>query len=377
MRIGVDTRDLQIARTGARTYLAEILSAFERVAAPHVIVPLTPKNAETARSGSTIGKIREHVAYTWWKQVELPRLAKANCCDVIFCTDYTVPLISHAKTIPVFHDGNFWVTPEHYNRLWRVLMDVFAVPGAKRSPAVVTVSEFSRQEIAAHTGIVLEKIIVIPNAPKTSTATSLPAADLLQVLARYDLADRVPYILHVGVLEKRKNLVRLVEAFALFKERVQVPYRLVLVGQPGPRQAMDDSINIQAAIRRLGLADYVRLIGYVSDTDLPALYQGAAMFVFPSLREGFGIPILEAYNSRLPVAAANSSAIPEVAGGAALLFDPNNTNEMAESMAKLAQDASLRSTLIEQGLKRMSCYSWDRTARELISLFERTVEHRT
>lgn len=369
MRIGVDTRDLLLARTGARTYLVEVLAALERVAGPHVVISLAPARTEPIRRDNALAKIGEHVAHTWWKQVQLPRLAQARGCDVIFCTDFTAPLLPRAKAVPVFFDGNFWVTPDHYNRFWRMLMDVTAIPAARRAPAVVTISEFSRQEIAHYTGIPVERIVAIPIAPKTATRTVLAAEERAAVLARYDLDGEVPFALHVGVLEKRKNLVRLVEAFARFREQVSGPYRLVLVGQPGPRQDMDDSGNIRASIERLGLGDAVRLLGHVGDSDLPALYQGAAMFVFPSLREGFGIPVLEAFSSRLPVAAAASSAIPEVAGDGALLFDPEDTGAIAQAMVAVAKDPVLQARLVENGLVQAARYSWDRTALELLALF--------
>lgn len=370
MRIGVDTRDLLLSRTGARTYLVEVLAALERVAGPHEIIPLRPQRAGAVRRANALDKVREHITFTWWKQVELPRLAAAKGCDVIFCTDFSAPLFSRAKTVPVFHDGNFWVNPEHYNRWWRLLMNTFAVPAARRSPAVVTVSAFAREEIAAHTGIPLERIVVIPNAAKSSTTAPPSPGETAHILAGYGLDANTPFVLHVGVLEKRKNLVRLVEAFAQFCTQVDQSYQLVLVGQPGPRQDMDDSANIQASIERLLLTDRVRQIGYVPDEHLPAFYQGATLLVFPSLREGFGIPILEAFSSRLSVAAARSSAIPEVAGDAALLFDPTDSTAIAEAMLRLAQDAALRQELIERGLERATLYSWDRTGRALIALFE-------
>jgi glycosyltransferase involved in cell wall biosynthesis len=306
--------------------------------------------------------------------VQLPRLARAKGCDILFCTDFTAPLVTQARPVPVFYDGNFWVTPAHYNRWWRLLMNATAIPAARRAPAVVTISEFSRREIAQYTGIAPERIVAIPIAPKTATRTVLPAAAVAATLARYGLEAGAPFALHVGVLEKRKNLVRLVEALARVQAAGGQPRQLVLVGQPGPRQDMDDSANIRAAIARLGLAECVRLIGHVPDGDLPAFYQGAALFVFPSLREGFGMPVLEAFSSRLPVAAADSSAIPEVAGDAALLFDPLDVDAIAAALRRLAEDDGLRAALVERGVARAAGYSWERTARELVALFARIVE---
>ncbi|MCC6454913.1 MAG: glycosyltransferase family 4 protein [Caldilineaceae bacterium] len=375
MRIGIDIRDLGIARTGARTYLEETLSALQS-ASGHEVVPLHPQNVATTRDRSRFARVAEHAAFAYWKQVQLPLMAKERQCDVLFCTDYTVPLQTSIPAIPVFYDASFWAHPEQYNWIWRKSLDLLTVPAAKRAPAVVTISEFARKNIIAYTGISPDRIIAIPIAPKTKATHSLADADVSAILARYTIDVDVPYILHVGVMEKRKNLVRLVEAFALFQQQVGTPYQLVLVGQPGPRADMDDSANIREAVTALGLADSVRMAGHVPDEALPALYQGASMFVFPSLREGFGIPILEAFNHDLPVAAANSSAIPEVAGDAALLFEPTDPQDIAAAMLRVAGNEVLRNQLIGKGRARRQQFSWDKTAQELITLFERVIAKR-
>lgn len=377
MRIGIDTRDLVIARTGARTYLEEVLAGLSRQAGSHAIIQLQPKQMDPVHGRGAIGKMREHTNFIWWKQVELPRLAQQQGCDVIFCTDFTVPLFASAKTVPVFYDGSFWVNPEHYNRYWRLLMNTFAIPAAKRSPAVVTISEFSRQEIATCTGIPQQRIMAIPIAAKTAASVQLTKTEIELILIRYGLHIDVPFILHVGVLEKRKNLVRLVEAFAQFLNQVDKPYQLVLLGQPAPKTNMDDSENIRNTVERLGLHERVQFTGYVPDADLAAFYQGAKLFAFPSLYEGFGIPILEAFKNQLPVITARSSAIPEVAGDAALLFDPMDTASIAQAMLQVACDAGLCKTLIERGKKRSQYYNWDSTAKQLLALFEQITKGET
>jgi glycosyltransferase involved in cell wall biosynthesis len=187
----------------------------------------------------------------------------------------------------------------------------------------------------------------------------------------------VLFSLHVGVLEKRKNLPRLVEAFARFSTWIEHPYHLILVGPVGPKRDMDDSASIRATIERLGLEKSVVLVGHVPDHDLPAFYQGATFFVFPSLREGFGIPVLEAFNNDLPVVAADSTAIPEVAGDAALLFEPTDVEAMAQAMLRVATDNDLRASLVRRGRERTRLFSWDRTASRLIDLFEQILNQET
>ena len=372
LRIAIDIRDLQIAKTGAKTYLEELCHALPKVAPQHTFIFLQPA-WQLPKGKTVLHKILGHVAFFWWKEIELPLLAWLNNCDIIFCTDYTVPLFSSAKTIPVFHDANFWANPQQYNRIWRLLITIFAVSAAKKSACVVTVSNFSRKEIVKYTHIPQEKIIPIPNAPKTATHTQLSSEETKHILKKYNLNPNIPIILHVGVLEKRKNLPRLIQAFAQFLNMVDNLYQLVLVGQPGPKKNLDDSVAIKSTIQQLKLHEHVHLSGYIADEDLAALYQSASIFAFPSLREGFGIPVLEAFHHDVPVMASNSSALPEVVGDAALLFDPLDITMIAETMFQLATDHALRQQLMERSKQQTQLYTWEKTAQQLVELFESVV----
>jgi glycosyltransferase involved in cell wall biosynthesis len=370
LRIGIDTRDLNIARTGARTYLEEIITALPRVSPQYKFIHLQPRKYRKPDE-SALGKIREHINYILWKQFELPWLAKKEKCNILYCTDYSVPLFPLCPAVPVFHDAFFWANPDHYNRLWRLLLGLFTVPAARKAPGVVTVSRYSGQEISGYTGIPLDKIVVIPIAPKSSTLTRVSRNQIREILIKYGADPGLPYALHVGVMEKRKNLPRLIEAFACFLGKVNKPYQLVLVGQPGPKQDLDDSRSIKEALRKYGVEEHVVITGYVPDEDLPAFYQGACFYIFPSYKEGFGIPILEAFNCDLPVAAANNSSLPEVCGNAAVLFDPQDTLAITAAMVRISQDDQLRLELVKQGRERAKLYSWDITASQLITLFEK------
>jgi glycosyltransferase involved in cell wall biosynthesis len=190
-----------------------------------------------------------------------------------------------------------------------------------------------------------------------------------KTLARYDLVDK-PFLLHVGVLEKRKNLPRLVEAFALAKQELAQDYRLVLVGQPGPKRDMDDSLLIKKTIHNLGLEQSVIMTGYISDEELPVFYQNANCYAFPSLYEGFGLPILEAFANDLPLVAANCASLPEIAGDAALFFDPYDIEDMAQQIVCAVNDDTARNRLVEAGRKRIREFSWETAAREIIEIME-------
>jgi glycosyltransferase involved in cell wall biosynthesis len=368
MRIAVDVRDLLIAKTGNRTYLEELSRALPEVTDRHKFIFLAPRWKPPA--GNTVWhKILGHISLYLWKEVELPWRAWREGCDVVFCTDYIVPLFYAGETIPVFHDAGFWERPQDYNRLWRLLLDVLALPAARRSAATITVSQFSKQRLASLTGISRDRLRVVFEAPKSMSLAPQDLQSSKTTLARYDLVDK-PFLLHVGVLEKRKNLPRLVEAFALAKQELAQDYRLVLVGQPGPKRDMDDSLLIKKTIHNLGLEQSVIMTGYISDEELPVFYQNANCYAFPSLYEGFGLPILEAFANDLPLVAANCASLPEIAGDAALFFDPYDIEDMAQQIVCAVNDDTARNRLVEAGRKRIREFSWETAAREIIEIME-------
>jgi glycosyltransferase involved in cell wall biosynthesis len=188
----------------------------------------------------------------------------------------------------------------------------------------------------------------------------LGRVDPAPVRARHNLAP--DYLLHVGTLQPRKNLLRLIEAVATV--RAQWPLvQLVLAGQPGWQAG---PIEQQARAH----ADFVRLLDYVPDDDLAGLYSGARAFVFPSLYEGFGFPVLEAMACGTPVVCANTSSLPEVAGDAALLVDPTDTAALAGAIGRVLADEPLRASLVAKGLEQVKKFSWPRTAKETLKVFD-------
>ncbi|HLY31708.1 MAG TPA: glycosyltransferase family 1 protein, partial [Ktedonobacterales bacterium] len=179
------------------------------------------------------------------------------------------------------------------------------------------------------------------------------------------------YLLHVGVLERRKNLVTLVEAFALWRQRGgSRSFKLVLVGQPGPRPDLDDSAAIHEAIARNRLGSSVVLTGHLSIEERNAFYTHAAAVVIPSVLEGFGIPVLETFAAHVPLICSDATALPEVAGNAALLFNPQNAQELASCFARLGADPGLRAALVRAGDERLRLFTWKRTAQATYAAFE-------
>jgi len=187
-----------------------------------------------------------------------------------------------------------------------------------------------------------------------------------QVAEKFGIRDQ--FLLYVGLQLERKNLRRLVEAFALLRKRVQ-SIQLVLAGPLSPLTSL-----LQARVRELGLESEVRFLGRVADDDLLALYNAALAFVFPSLYEGFGFPILEAMACGTPVITSNASSLPEFAGDAALLVDPTSVAEISEAMERVLSDPNLRLTLAEKGIAQCQKFSWDRAARETLDVYYRALK---
>jgi glycosyltransferase involved in cell wall biosynthesis len=194
------------------------------------------------------------------------------------------------------------------------------------------------------------------------------AAELVESIVRDRFNIRKPYVLYVGSLTERKNLVRLLRAFAKIHHRCP-EYLLVLAGPRSWKQS-----PIESTVKELNLWEHVQLTGPVTDHELPALYNGASLFAFPSLYEGFGLPVLEAMACGAPVVTSNTSSLPEVAGDAAILVDPLNVEQIAEAMWLVLSQPALAAALREKGLARAAQFTWERTARETVAVYSRALE---
>lgn len=357
MKIGIDIRDLKIARTGAKTYLQELIQAWQ--ALPGASIELLDSPLPVYSGSNILLKLVEHWRFFWWKQIQLPQLAIRNNCTHLFCSDFFLPLHKRGlKTIGVLHDAFFWESPEHYNAIWLFLFHRLAVPAAHKANLLIVPTQYAKERILSFENFNAHKILVVQEAAKSLPNVPDHAAYLI---THFKALQEAPYFLHVGVFEKRKNLVQLVKAFAIV--HLKYPqYKLVLVGEPSMKNALNDYPAIQQCIRELQIENAVVQLGYLEAESLAAIYQGATAYIFPSLNEGFGLPVLEAFNAGIPVLCANNSALPEVAANAALYFDPHNYQEMAAQMQAVMESVSIRQDLIEKGKNRLTNFNWHRTA---------------
>ncbi len=264
------------------------------------------------------------------------------------------------KRVVSIHDAIAFRYPEGYPRLNNFLHRHYVPYTLRNVDAVVTVSDHAREDLNEFLGIPPPEVHV---APPGVSETFHPVADAesAEVARRFGL-DR-PFILSVGAKEARKNLPRLILAFEDL-HRDLPEYQLALVGPTLWRHPI--SID---AIKARGVRDRVRLIEYVSDEELRALYSRASLFVHPSLYEGFGLPVLEAMACGTPVVASNSTSIPEVAGDAAVFFDPTDVHALAEAMRHVLMDTDLQASLRAKGFERVSRFTWERAAETTAAVY--------
>ena len=369
IKVAVDVRDLQISASGARSYLESVIIEFKKEHPGFAFYFLDAKT-KAYTGNHFLLKLKEQLSYFLWKQFVLPYQAKQLGCRVLFCSDFMVPYFSLGiKTIPVFHDAFFWEYPEHYNKYWLLFFRNLGLAAAKKSAYVVTPTQYASNQLAKYTGINPNKIQVIGEAPKT-IATLISQNETTAIVKQILNLD---YILHVGTLEKRKNLLALIQAFKIVRENGFPNLKLVLVGKASNKITLDDSRAIKDAIMQQQLTNDVILTDYLCDAEVQQLYQKAKLYVFPSINEGFGIPVLEAFKYQVPVVIANNTCLPEVAGQGAKSFNPFSVQDMANAISTLLNDEALRQTYIEKGNAQLQNFSWDKTAASLMQLFKKAV----
>jgi glycosyltransferase involved in cell wall biosynthesis len=281
--------------------------------------------------------------------------------ELFHATEHLLLPLRSIPTVLTVHDLIFRHLPAHHKPLNRWYLNLTVPLYCRRATHIITISECSRRDLVAACDLPLDKITVIYEAAAPRFRVQPPEA-VAAVRARYGLPTH--YLIFVGTIEPRKNLTRLLAAFESLRAE-GLTEALVIVGRRG--WLNDDFF---AALERSPVRDAVILPGYTSDEDVPAIYAGAQALVFPSLYEGFGLPVLEAMACGTPVAASSASSIPEVGGDAALYFGPTNVEEMIEVTRRLLRDTALQEEMRARGLARADRFSWEQAASETRAVYD-------
>jgi glycosyltransferase involved in cell wall biosynthesis len=273
----------------------------------------------------------------------------------------TLPAYTPCRTVLLLADI-FWLAHPGWLPAHIALPRTLATRNSvKRTDRIVTTTEFSRREIIRLLRVPPEKIAVVPHGVRTEFGERLSTGKISEVRARYGIGCR--YIFSLNDIHPRKNLAGLVEAFERLKSRSRLPHQLIMAGRSLWRYP-----KFYNRVKSSKFADDIKILGYVPSEDVLALYQGAELFVYPSFYEGWGLQVHEAMIAGVPIAVANNTTLPEIAGDAADTFDPHDIGDMSQSMERVLADPALRQTLVARGFERVKRYSWRQAAEATLAV---------
>lgn len=310
-----------------------------------------------------------------WNYIPLPYCVFfGKDADVSIFFNFIVPPGVKGKAIAVVHDMAYKAYPETVRKRTRRFLEGSMVKSCKRADHIITVSEFSKRELMKYIPIEEDKISVVSEGVDFDRFHSnYSEGEIEQTKKKYNINGK--YILYLGTIEPRKNIKRLIEAYALLRQDKRDHFQLPQLILAGGKGWLCD--EIYDSVGSLHLDDCVKFLGYVPDDDVPKLLCGAEMFVFPSLYEGFGLPILEAMACGVPVVAADAASLPEVAQDAAVLVDPMDVQCMKDGMAVLLENEIMRNNLKSAGIEHVKKFAWEKTASRYIEICEELLKKTT
>jgi glycosyltransferase involved in cell wall biosynthesis len=368
MRIAFDGTTLTEGRTGVGYYTEHLLQhlAAEIEGTGDELVVISNKSIDTAKPLPKHVRVyteRRFPVRIGWMQLLASRALRDVRPDVAHFTNAMVPPASPVPTVVTVHDMSLRLHPGCHPVRRLVINRPLLTVAIRAATAIVTVSESARRDLLRLQPTDADRVSVLHEAAAPGFQPVRDRNRLAAIRRRYALPDT--FALYVGTIEPRKNLLRLMQAFASARKQ-GMAHEMVCVGPYGWA-----SRDLESTIDRLGISNVVHFTGYVPVADLPCLYNLADLFAFPSLYEGFGLPVVEAMACGTPVITSNTSSLEEIAAGAAETVDPYSVHEITAAMLRLARDREWRSELSTRGLARAQRFSWTRTAREMLGLYRR------
>ncbi len=377
MRIGINTLFLIPSKVGgSETYLRKTLAELVALGDSHEYVLFCNReNAGTFPQAARVNvtDVRCRVGATCrprrilFEQLRLPKLVRRHSIDVLWSPGYTAPLRLGCPSVVSTFDMQFVHHPEDFAGMARAATRFLVPRAARRADAILTLSEHSKADIVTYCRVPAERVHVTYLAADETAGGDIPDDEQATLLARLGLSE--PYILTVANAWPHKNMPALVRAHAMLAERCA--RQLVLVGICGRGMA-----EVNAAIAQSPRADRIVLTGWLSARELWIVYRNAAVFAFPSLFEGFGLPVLEAMAAGVPVVSSNAASLPEVYGDAALAVDPTDETAMAGALERVLDDEALARDLVERGRRNLTRFSWRRTAEQTLKVIEQAARAR-
>ncbi|MCC7372991.1 MAG: glycosyltransferase family 4 protein [Chloroflexi bacterium] len=382
MRIGINALFLQKPMVAAGLHLYYLLEGLDAYDRRNEYVLLSPRFRKAYTSGfpqlpsdrfrnvevwTKISRFGDNVEKLWWEQIGLVQAATREKVDLLHCPYFAAPLTQTCPTVVTIHDVIPLVLPEYKARESNRLYTGLTSFTSKRANAIIAVSECSRRDIVSTLGIPADRIHVIGNAVHPSFHPITDSWLLAAVRERYNIARK--YILYFGGFDLRKNVRRIIRSYAALPAPLRAEYQLVIAGRlhllghplyPDPRPL----------VRELDMGDRIIFTGQIREQDKAPLYSGATAFVFPSLYEGFGMPVLEAMACGAPVITSRVSALPEVVGDAGVLVDPYSEPAISDALGELLTSPKRRQDLGQRARERSRMFSWRQVAEQTVSVYE-------
>ena len=359
MRIGINAFFLKRPETGSGQYTRHLLEALARVEPANEYILFGPAIRDSRFAIRNLHKL-------WFEQVSFPRACRG--LDLAHVPYFASPLFPTTPTVVTIHDLIPLILPAYRGSLLVRAYTRLVAAAARRANAVIADSQASKRDIVRLLGIPSHRVQVVYLAADEKFGPVRDETLVEAVRRRYGLPDR--YILYLGGFDCRKNVATLLRAFARLRKPADL--KLVIAGRL-PERDTPFFPHPRRLAERLGLEERVAFIGWVAEEDKPALYSGAVAFVFPSLYEGFGLPVLEAMACGTPVVASNRASLPEVVGQGGLLVDPTDVDGLAAAIEAVLVDEGLQAELGERALAQAARFSWERTARETLAVYRKVI----
>jgi len=370
MKIGIEAqRIFRPKKHGMDIVILEALKAMQKSKmTPNIDVFVQPDEdiCLTPSENITINEVGP-ANYAYWEQISLPKAINKNKVDLLHTTSNTAPVQTKIPLVVTIHDviylenlmldkGSWYQRMGNLYRRWNVPII------AKKASKIITVSNYENERIQHFLKIPAEKIVTIYNACGEHFFEKKSEYEISKFLSDKGLPER--FVLYLGNTDPKKNLGNVLKALKLIKDKGKLDFKLVMpdLGEDYLLQELkkQHALNIRLAIH---------LTGYIPNKDLPYLYQGALCFLYPSLRESFGIPMLEAMASSCPLICSNTSAMPEIAADSAYYVNPLKATEIAEAILNLVPDSKDKDSLVKKGLERAAQFSWQKTAEEMLEVY--------
>ena len=348
IRVYIDVFYYKTALSGLKTYIEELVNAANTHGSDeieyifsHDIKRIT-NNQFFINSEFRIIRWIFQIRYLIWKQIILPVKLLVNKVDIVICPDYVAPIICYSKKIVVIHDNLFWKYPKNYPRIWRNYFTKLIQLGLDSKTTIITTSNYSKKGLET----VFKKYKIYPIYQSAENFSIQESNN-----------DGKKYILHVGTFERRKSLLTLIKAFKILKDELKVDYKLVLAGSTYINGDDNVLLKIEKYIKEHNLFSSILIPGYIDKNKALYFFNNSLMYVFPSIDEGFGIPLVEALKLKVPVICSDIPIFREIADDSVLYFEKHNEMNLFERMKELIKNKELSNKLVSKGIERVKKYN--------------------